>query len=103
MRTLPPEGIGVLDAVKLVESGYAPLCHGLWLVTAPPEVQLRRMMETRGLSEAEARVRLAAQPSLEGKRALATEVIENDGTLEELRRQVTAAWGRFTATLGSQR
>jgi dephospho-CoA kinase len=103
MRGLPPEGIGVLDAVKLVESGYAPLCHGLWLVTAPPEVQLRRMMETRGLSEAEARARLAAQPSLEGKRALATEVIENDGTLEELRRQVTAAWGRFVATLGSQR
>jgi dephospho-CoA kinase len=102
MRTLPPEGIGVLDAVKLVESGYAPLCHGLWLVTSPPELQLRRMMETRGLSEAEARARLAAQPSLEGKRALATEVIENDGTLEELRRQVTAAWGRFIASLGRQ-
>lgn len=103
MRALPPEGIGVLDAVKLVESGYAPLCHGLWLVTSPPEVQLRRMMETRGLSEAEARARLAAQPPLEGKRALATEVIKNDGTLEELRRQVTAAWGRFVATLGSER
>jgi len=100
MRALPPDGIGVLDAIKLVESGYAPLCHGLWLVTCPPQVQLQRLLATRGLSEEDARARLAAQPPLDGKRALATEVIDNSGTVEDLRRQVTAAWGRFTASLG---
>lgn len=99
MRALPPDGIGVLDAVKLVESGYAPICHGVWLVTSPPEVQLRRLMANRGLSETESRQRLAAQPPLEPKRAAATEVIENSGSVDELRRQVTAAWERFLASL----
>jgi dephospho-CoA kinase len=99
MRDLPPEGIGVLDAIKLVESGYAPLCHGLWLVTCPPDVQLQRLMTTRGMSAEDARARLAAQPTLEGKRALATELIDNRGTLDDLRRLVAAAWQRFMATL----
>jgi dephospho-CoA kinase len=99
MRALAPDTIGILDAVKLVESGYAQLCHGVWLVTCPPEVQLQRMMTTRGLSEQEARARLAAQPSLEAKRAVATEVIDNSGSLDDLRRQVTAAWERFRASL----
>lgn len=99
LRDIPAEAIGVLDAIKLVESGYAPLCHGLWVVTCPPEMQLRRMIEQRGMTEAEARARLDAQPPIEPKLALATEVIDNSGTLDELRQQVTAAWGRFQASL----
>lgn len=99
MRSLPPDGIGVLDAVKLVESGYAPICHGVWLVVCPPEMQLQRLMSNRGLSEAEARQRLAAQPPIEPKREVATEVIDNNGTVDELRRKVTAAWERFVASL----
>lgn len=100
LRMLGPDDIGILDAVKLVESGYAPLCHGLWLVTCPPEAQIERLMRTRGLSEAEARLRLAAQPDVAAKRAVATEIIDNAGSLDELRCQVTAAWGRFTASIG---
>lgn len=99
MRAMPPEAIGVLDAVKLVESGYAPICHGVWLVTAPPEQQIQRLVMNRGLSETEARQRLAAQPPIEPKREVATEVIDNSGTVEDLRRQVTAAWERFLASL----
>ncbi len=99
MRALPPDGIGVLDAVKLVESGYAPICHGVWLVTCPAEVQLQRLIANRGLTEAEARQRLAAQPPLEPKRAAATEIIDNSGSLDDLRTQVTGAWERFLASL----
>src|SRR5579862_1609834 len=61
LRAVPEHGVGVLDAVKLVESGYAPLCHGVWLVTCPPELQIARMIERRGLSRKEAEARLAAQ------------------------------------------
>lgn len=98
-RTLPADAIGVLDAIKLVESGYAPFCHGIWLVTCPPAIQLRRLMENRGLSRHEAEQRLAAQPPLDDKREIATEIIDNSGSLDDLRQQVTAAWERFTRSL----
>ena len=51
------------------------------------------------MSEEEARVRLAVQPPLEPKLPLATEIIDNNGTLDELRQKVTAAWERFVASL----
>jgi dephospho-CoA kinase len=99
LRALPTDGIGVFDAIKLVESGYAPLCDGVWLITCSEEAQMRRLMTSRGLSETEARQRIAAQPDLEPKRAAATEIIANDGTLDDLRRAIGAAWERFRAKL----
>lgn len=99
LRALPADGIGVFDAIKLVESGYAPLCDGVWLVTCSEQAQIRRLMTSRGLSETEARQRIAAQGDIEPKRGAATEVIANDGTLDDLRRQVAAAWERFRAAL----
>jgi len=95
LAEIGPDAIGVLDAVKLVESGYAQLGHSVWLVTCSPEVQLKRLTELRGMSEEDARLRLAAQPDLESKRALATEIIDNSGDLPQLHAQVTAAWERF--------
>lgn len=104
LRRIPEHAVGVLDAVKLVESGYAPLCHGVWVVQSPREVQLRRLMETRGMSQAQAEQRLAAQPPAGPKLAVATEVIRNAGTLDQLRGDVAAAWQRFLdANPGSQR
>lgn len=102
LRALGPDEIGALDAVKLVESGYAPFCHGLWVVTCPPEIQLQRLIQQRGLTEEEARARLAAQPPVEAKLPLATAVIHNDGSLESLRQQVTDAWRAFKASLAEQ-
>ncbi len=99
MRALRPDEIGVLDAVKLIESGYAPFCHGVWIVTCSPETQLQRLIQTRGLTEEEARARLAAQPPIDAKLPLATAIIHNDGSLDDLRRQVTEAWARFKASL----
>lgn len=103
IRALAPDAIGALDAVKLVESGYAPFCHGLWVVTCPPEIQLQRLIEQRGLTEEEARARLAAQPPIDEKLPLATAVIHNDGSLEHLREQVTDAWRAFMASLAEQK
>jgi dephospho-CoA kinase len=102
VRALPPDATGALDAIKLVESGYAPFCHGLWIVTCPPEIQLQRLIEQRGLSAEEAHARLAAQPPIEAKLPLATAVIHNDGSLENLRQQVTDAWRVFIASLAEQ-
>jgi dephospho-CoA kinase len=99
MRALAPDAVGVLDAVKLIESGWAPFCHGLWIVTCPTEMQFQRLIQTRGLSEEEARARLAAQPPIDAKLPQATAIIHNDGSLDDLRRQVTEAWDKFKAGL----
>ena len=99
LRAIPDEEIGVFDAIKLFESGYAPMCQGVWVVTCPTETQLQRLIERRGLTRAEAEARMAAQPPIEPKLAQATEVIHNDGSFDDLRTQVTAAWGRFKASL----
>lgn len=99
VRALAPDAVGILDAVKLIESGYAPFCHGLWVVTCPEATQLRRLIEQRGLSEEDARARLAAQPPVDAKLPLATAIIHNDGSLDDLRRQVTEAWRGFVASL----
>ena len=103
VRGLPADAIGALDAIKLVESGYAPFCHGLWIVTCPEEIQLQRLTQQRGLSVEEARARLAAQPPIEAKLPLASAVIHNDGSLDSLRQQVTDAWRAFMASLAEQR
>lgn len=102
MRAMPENGVGVLDAVKLVESGYGPLCHGLWLVVCPPEQQLQRLITTRHMSAEDARARIEAQTPVDAKREVATEIISNDGSLDDLRRQVSAAWQRFIASLPIQ-
>jgi dephospho-CoA kinase len=99
IRAIPDDKVGVLDAIKLIESGYAPFCHGIWIVRCSPETQLRRLVADRGMNEDEARARLASQPPLEPKLAMATEIIDNDGTLEELRARVSTAWSRFLASL----
>lgn len=101
LRGIPADGVGVLDAIKLVEGGYAPLCHAVWVVTCPEAVQLRRLVEQRGLTPEEARARLAAQPALAPKLAAATEVIDNGGSLDDLRQQIVAAWQRFRVSIAS--
>lgn len=95
LRTIPEHGVGVLDAVKLVESGYAPLCHGVWVTQCTRDTQLRRLMQDRGLSQSQAEQRLMAQTPAAPKLAVATEVLHNDGTLDDLREAVAAAWRRF--------
>ena len=82
----------VIDAIKLLESGLADGCDEVWVVTCPPEQQLARLMARNGFAEEEARRRIAAQPPQAQKVARADLVIANDGTLEELRARVAAAW-----------
>jgi dephospho-CoA kinase len=62
------------------------------LVDAPRPIRLERLMETRGLQEAEAMKMIAAQMPAELKRARADYVIENTGSLEELEKDVQELW-----------
>ena len=82
----------VYEAIKLIEAGRAEMCDAVWVVTARSEVQIQRLMRDRHMSEAEARQRVAAQPPQSEKVEHANVVIDNSGSLEEIRRQVTAAF-----------
>ncbi len=84
-----------IDAVKLVESGLDEDCDAVWLVQANRAVQKQRLMDRNGLDAIAADRRLDAQPTFDSARALANEVIDNSGTLSELRTQVDNAWNRF--------
>jgi len=85
----PADGIVVHDIPLLVESGRAAQFDAVIVVDAPPEVQVERMVRDRGWTEEESRARIAAQATREQRRAVATYLIDNTGTREDLRRQVT--------------
>lgn len=82
----------VHDVALLVENGLAPLYDAVVVVVAEPETQLARLTRLRGMSEDEARRRIAAQAPLGEKLAVATYVVDNDGSVEELAPQVDRLW-----------
>jgi dephospho-CoA kinase len=75
----------VLDVPLLVEADVQRGYDAVLVVATRPETQLRRLVEERDMTEDEARARIAAQAPLEAKLEIATHVIWNEGTLEELR------------------
>ena len=87
--------VAVVEAIKLIEAGLHQRCNSLWVVTSRPEVQLERLVRTRGLSEADARLRIEAQAPQSEKAALADVLIENNGTLDSLREQVRRQWDQL--------
>ena len=93
----PAGALVVHDIPLLVESGRADTFDAVVVVDAPPELQVARMVRDRGWSEEEAQSRMAAQSSREDRLAIATYVIENSGSLEELRHQVEDVYAKLSA------
>jgi dephospho-CoA kinase len=83
-------GFVVIDAVKLLQSELLELAYVVWVVRCRPDIQMQRLTEVRGMSAKAAAGRLAAQPSFTHPRV--TTVIENNGSMDQLQAQVTAAW-----------
>jgi dephospho-CoA kinase len=82
----------VLDVPLLVESRNAFPVAGLLVVDVDPEVAVRRLVEHRGMREADVRARMSRQVARDERLARADRVIDNSGTLVDLRAQVDAAW-----------
>jgi dephospho-CoA kinase len=78
-----------VEAALLIEAGMAPRLDGMVVAWCTPEQQLERL-RARGMSEMEARRRLAAQLPIDEKIKHATYTIDCSGTLEETRAQVQA-------------
>jgi dephospho-CoA kinase len=87
----------VVEAIKLLEGGLYLEVDAVWVVTASQEVRVRRLIETRGLTAAEAETRVDAQAPEAEKIARADVVIENSGDLAATREQVLAAWQAIEA------
>ena len=88
-------GIAIIDAVKLLEGSSGKFCQSKWLVICPEEQELARLMARNALNAEEAWTRIRAQPPVQPRLSLVDEVIDNGGTLEKTRRQVTSAFERF--------
>ncbi|QKW27017.1 dephospho-CoA kinase [Streptomyces seoulensis] len=86
------DAVVVHDVPLLTENGLAPLYDLVIVVDARPETQLDRLVRLRGMTEKDARARMAAQATREKRREIADVVIDNDVPLEELRERVAEVW-----------
>jgi dephospho-CoA kinase len=92
IEAAPHGAVVVNDVPLLVEAGLARGYQIVIVVEAPPETRIARLVGDRGMSEEEARARIAAQASDEQRRTFADVLIINDGSLADLHAKVDAAW-----------
>ncbi|HEY8481279.1 MAG TPA: dephospho-CoA kinase [Spirillospora sp.] len=95
MDAAPSDAIVVYDVPLLAENNLASMYDEVVVVDVPPEVQVERLVKRRGMSEEDARARMANQASREERRAVATHIIDNSGTLDDLKAQVDALWEKL--------
>jgi dephospho-CoA kinase len=91
---VPDDGVVVHDHPLLVEMGMAAFCDLVVVVDAPEDVQIERLVTMRGMTEADARARMAAQASREERLAEADVVLDNTGSIEDLEARVDELWAQ---------
>lgn len=96
--TAPDGALVVHDIPLLAETGQAEKFDAVIVVDAPVETQVERMLSQRGWTREDAESRVAAQATREQRRAVATYVIDNTGTLEDLRDRVTEVFEELVST-----
>jgi dephospho-CoA kinase len=95
-----PDAVVVHDIPLLAEVGRADQFDAVVVVDAPTEVQVARMVEDRGWTREDAESRIAAQASREDRLAIATHVVDNTGSLDDLRRRVEEIHAELTLRAG---
>lgn len=86
------DDVVVFDAPLIIETGFDQAVDVLVVVTAPEEQRIERVMRDRGMTEAEAAVRIAAQTEPGAREAAGGVIIDNDGDLASLEEQVDRLW-----------
>jgi len=89
------DALVVHDIPLLAETGQAANFDAVIVVDVPTEVQVERMTTLRGMTREEAESRVAAQATRDQRLAVATHVVENTGTLGELRARVAEVHDRL--------
>ncbi|POX61814.1 dephospho-CoA kinase [Streptomyces sp. Ru62] len=91
-RAAAEDAVVVHDVPLLTENGLAPLYDVVIVVDASPATQLDRLVRLRGMTEEDARARMAAQATREQRREIADIVIDNDVPLDALKKRVAEVW-----------
>jgi dephospho-CoA kinase len=92
LAAAPADAIVVHDVPLLVEKHYGPGYHLVLIVGADEDTRVKRLMQTRGMTEADARSRIAAQADDDQRRAAADVWVANDGGRDELHDAVERLW-----------
>ena len=82
----------VMDAAIMIEAGWTDLCDELWVAQSSEEEMISRLQSRNGLTEEQARQRINAQLSNAEREDYADVLLQNTGTIEELRVRVGELW-----------
>lgn len=88
----PADAVIVHDVPLLVENGMHARFDLVVIVHASAQTRVRRLVEHRGMTEADALARIAAQATDEERRAVADVWLDNEGTADDLRAAVDRLW-----------
>jgi dephospho-CoA kinase len=95
VAALPDDAVLVHDVPLLAELGMQDAYDLVVVVDAPDDIRVARLMQ-RGLDERDARARIAAQASRDQRLAIADVVLDNSGSLSDLKAQVLRAWPQLS-------
>lgn len=90
-----PDGIAIIDAALMIESGGFKRFEQLIVVWCEPDIQLKRLIDRNRLPEAEARKRIAAQMPQDEKKRYADHLINTSNGFEDTRRQVREVYEKL--------
>lgn len=90
-----PDGIAVIDAALMIESGGYKRFDKLIVVWCEPAIQLRRLMARNDLDETEARMRIASQMDQGEKKKYADYLIDTSGSFEDTEKQVREVYAKL--------
>ena len=93
-----PDGIAVVDAALMIESGGYRRLDKLIVVHCRPEIQLQRLMAREGLSRDEAERRISSQMPQEEKKKYAHYLIDTSDGFDSAREQTEEVWQRLKST-----
>lgn len=96
-RAAAADAVVVHDIPLLVETGQVERFDGVVVVDVPVEVQVERLVQKRGMAEAEARSRIEAQATRQQRAGVADWIVDNTGSLADLEAAVSRLWKELSA------
>ena len=101
MEMSDPDGIAIIDAALMIESGGYKRFKSLIVVWCEPAIQLQRLMLREKLTEPDAAMRIAAQMPQDEKKRFADHLIDTSKGFEDTRRQVIDVFRQLSALAGA--